>query len=294
MTAEVLHAGFDGLKVTLETDIPPATREKLHEAKQQAIATNRDVIVNFDGFEMAVRRTGGSAFSAHTGEYGAEFYLLDPENRPKHNPGVIVDFRAFLLATEGLDGARSEFERAMAALGIDYAEPQMRVSRVDFAVDILAPWFEPESDAIILPARTRKRAFEERDTRERYFANTAVTGITAGQVSNRQLTIYDKRAEVIEKRKPGWKVIWDQARAASGKPPLDLGDRDKSSVWRFEARMGSKCLRRRFEIRCWFDLDAMIGDVYADFGEQFRYVVPLADKNRNRWPLHELWRAVTA
>ncbi|SHL71243.1 hypothetical protein SAMN05444414_1315 [Roseovarius marisflavi] len=90
----------------------------------------------------------------------------------------------------------------------------------------------------------------------------------------------------------GWLTIWNKTRAEQGKPPLDLKDRDQSLVWRFELRMGSKQLRRRWEIRNWFDLDAMIGDAYAAFLEKVRYCEVSTDSNRSRWPPHPLWRVV--
>lgn len=90
----------------------------------------------------------------------------------------------------------------------------------------------------------------------------------------------------------GWLTIWNKTRAEQGKPPLDLKDRDQSLVWRFELRMGSKQLRKRWEIRNWFDLDAMIGDAYAAFLEKVRYCEVSTDSNRSRWPPHPLWRVV--
>lgn len=292
MKAEIVHSGFDGLKFTIETDIPPELRQVLFEAKAEATRTNRDTIIERNGIPFGVRRSGGMAFSVHTGDLGAEWYFLDPENRPANNPGVTVDFRAYLLATGGLTAAREHFEACMAALGIPYAETQLRLSRVDFAVDILAPWFEPEHEALVLPPGTRNRAFREADSSETFSVNARVQGLTAGQVNNRQLVIYDKRAEIIAKHKPGWKKIWDTTRANAGRPELDLAEPDESRVWRFELRMGSKCLRRRWEMRNWFDLGATVGDAYAEFRERIRYCIPQADPNRSRWPTHELWEMV--
>jgi hypothetical protein len=200
-----------------------------------------------------------------------------------------MDFRAFFLATEGLEGARNYFFQAMEALKVRFHPDQMRVSRVDFAVDFLAPWFVPDVDALLLPARTSKREFREQDSSQRFFANTEVTGITCGHVSNRQLVIYDKRAEVIGKRKYGWLTIWNHSRAQAGLPQIDLKVRDLSRVWRFENRVGSKCLRRRWEIKGWADLDATIGDVFNESLDKMRYVQPQIDRNRSRWPDDELW-----
>jgi len=119
---DVLHSGFDGLKFTIQANIPPEFRAALVDAKTHAIKANADSALTLNGVELAVRRSGGSAFSAHTGEYGAEWYFLDPENRAPNNPGITVDFRAFLLATGGLKAAQDHFETCMEAFGIPYIE----------------------------------------------------------------------------------------------------------------------------------------------------------------------------
>ena len=70
MEADILHSGFDGLKFSVETDIPSDLRTALAEAKAQAIQTNAETILEFGSVALSVRRTGGSAFSAHTGPSG--------------------------------------------------------------------------------------------------------------------------------------------------------------------------------------------------------------------------------
>jgi len=240
-----------------------------------------------------VRRNGGAAFSAHTGEYGAEWYFLDPENRPANNPGVTVDFRAFLLATGGLDAAQGHFATCIRAFGIRHTEAQLRVSRVDFAVDILASWFEPNREALVVPPGTHIQEYTDLES-ETHSIGARVSGLRAGAIANRQLAIYDKRAEVIAKGKMGWLKIWNDNLDKSDLPPLDLKSRDQSQVWRFELRMGSKQLRNRWEMRSWSDLRAVIGDALTDFTQRIRYTAPTADSNRARWPAHELWDMVEA
>lgn len=263
------------------------------KAKTEATRTSRDATIELNGVSFAVRRTGGMAFSVHTGEYGAEWYFLDPENRPANNPGVTVDFRAFLLATGGLNAAQSHFEDCMDALDIPYKATQLRVSRIDFAVDILAPWFEPDREALVLPPGTKHREFRESDTTQTYSTNASVTGLTAGKINNRQLTIYNKRAEVLAKRKMGWLTVWNHTRQLALGEPLDLSIRDESRVWRFEMRMGSKRLRRHWEIVGWDDLRDRVGDAYSEYLNEMRYCIPQSDRNRSRWPLHEVWETVT-
>ncbi|NKX37374.1 hypothetical protein HGG70_05420 [Rhodobacteraceae bacterium R_SAG4] len=292
MEADILHSGFDGLKFTVETDIPPALRTALAEAKAQAIQTNAETVLEFGSVALSVRRTGGSAFSARTGEYGAEWYFLDPENRPANNPGITVDFRAFLLATGGLDAAEKHFRTCMDAFGIRYADHLLRVSRVDYAIDFLAPWFEPDREALVVPPGTRVQEHTGIDETETHATGARVTGLRAGAVANRQLVIYDKRQEVMQKGKLGWLTIWNDARAQLNRPPLDLSDRQESQVWRFELRMGSKQLRNRWEMRSWQDLRDMVADAYTEFCDKIRYTYPTTDSNRARWPTHDLWREV--
>ncbi|UWR52660.1 hypothetical protein K4F84_15910 [Phaeobacter inhibens] len=294
MEADILHSGFDGLKFTVETDIPVELRTALAEAKALAIQTNAETLLEFGPVALSVRRTGGSAFSAHTGEYGAEWYFLDPENRPANNPGITVDFRAFLLATGRLDAAEKHFRTCMDAFGIRYADHLLRVTRVDYAIDFLAPWFEPDREALVVPPGTRVQEHTGIDETETHATGARVTGLRAGAVANRQLVIYDKRQEVMQKGKMGWLTIWNDARAQLNRQPLDLSDRLASQVWRFELRMGSKQLRNRWEMRSWQDLRDMVGDAYTEFCEKIRYTCPTTDSNRARWPTHDLWRDVAS
>ncbi len=232
------------------------------------------------------------AFSAHTGEYGAEWYFLDPQNLPPNNPGVTVDFRAFLLATGGINAAEEHFRECMDAFGIHGSEGDVRVSRVDFAVDLLAPWFEPCGEALVVPPGTRKTEYTGVDETGTVSSGASVIGLRAGQIANRQLVIYDKRLEIMSQGKMGWLPIWNAALAKAGLSPLCLDDPNTSRVWRFELRMGSRQLRNRWEMRSWQELRERVGDAYAEFCERITYTQPTADSNRSRWPVHPLWEQV--
>ncbi|WP_254443598.1 hypothetical protein [Ruegeria atlantica] len=182
----------------------------------------------------------------------------------------------------------------MEAFGIKYLETQLRVARADFAVDLLAPRFEPDREALVVPPGTKVTEYTGVDETATVSSGARVVGLRAGAVANRQLAIYDKRAEVIQQNKMGWLTIWNAALEAADKPPLDLTDRAASQVWRFEMRLGSKQLRNRFEMRNWQDVRDVIGDAFTDALGRIRYCMPSADGNRARWPTHELWQQVEA
>jgi hypothetical protein len=289
MNVDILHSGFDGLKFTVQTDIPPALREKLAFAKQYAKQTYGDCVVQFGSIALNVTNKGARGFTAHTGDLGAVWLFQDPEDPIPNNPGITVDFRAFGLATGGLEAAEKHFRECIEAFGINYVETQLRVTRADFAVDFLAPWFEPDRECLLVPPGTKVTEYADEHFTQTVSSGSRVVGLRAGAIANRQIAIYDKRAEVSQKKKMGWLTIWNAALEAKGKPPIDLTDRMTSQVWRFEMRLGSKQLRNRFEMRSWQDVRDTIGDAFADSLTRIRYCIPTADANRSRWPTHELW-----
>ena len=289
MDATILHSGFDGLKFTIQADIPSALRKDLASAKEHAKATHGDCVIQFGTITLNVTNKGARGFTAHTGDHGAVWLFQDPEDRIPNNPGIAVDFRAFGLATGGLDHAEQHFRDCMEAFDIKYVETQLRVARADFAVDFLAPWFEPDREALIVPPGTKITEYTGIEETATVASGARVVGLRAGAVANRQLAIYDKRTEVIQTNKLGWLAIWNAALEAAGKPALELRDRGASQVWRFELRLGSKQLRNRFEMRNWQDVHETIGDAFTDALSRIRYCTPAADQNRARWPIHELW-----
>ena len=289
MDGGILHSGFDQLKFLLSTDIPPKLRAELASAKAHAKETHSECVLEFGDITLSVSNKGARGFTAHTGDHGAIWLFQDPEDRIPNNPGIIIDFRAFGLATGGLEGAEKHFRECMTAFGIPYVETQLRVARVDFAVDFLAPWFEPDREALVVPPGTKITEYTGVAETATVASGSRVVGLRAGAVTNRQLAIYDKRAEVIEQNKMGWLTIWDAALTDLNKPPLDLKDRDASQVWRFEMRLGAKQLRNRFEMRNWEDVHSIIGDAFTDALSRMRYCLPTTDRNRARWPVHRLW-----
>lgn len=105
----------------------------------------------------------------------------------------------------------------------------------------------------------------------------------------RQLQIYDKRAEVLRKRKVYWPEIWNQALAAKGLPPLDMKDRHASRVIRVELRAGKRALKDKFGITTFNDLRAKLPEAFQAMSEEIRLTCPTRDSNRSRWPTDPLY-----
>ncbi len=132
---------------------------------------------------------------------------------------------------------------------------------------------------------------------------------------NRQVIIYDKRAQIIATNKPHWWDIWNHTFRAikHEKPPyitlhrdqaspmytipyeLDPSDPDQSRVWRVELRAGKTLLKETWGIRTWADLFDKLGDLFRHTGEVIRYTDPAStDPNRARWSNHILWETACA
>jgi hypothetical protein len=75
----------------------------------------------------------------------------DPQDRTPNNLGITVDCRAFGLATGGLEGAEQHFRDGLDAFGIKYVEPQVRVTRADFAIDLLEQGLSTPNRYNLLP-----------------------------------------------------------------------------------------------------------------------------------------------
>lgn len=203
MDGVILHSGFDGLKFTLSTDITPKLRAELASAKTHAKQTHSECVLEFGDIKLSVSNKGARGFTAHTGDHGAIWLFQDPVDRIPNNPGITIDFRAFGLATGGLEGAEQHFRDCMTAFGIPYVETQLRVARADFAVDFLAPWFEPDHEALVVPPGTKITEYTGVAETATVASGSRVVGLRAGAVANRQLAIYDKRAEIIQQNKMG-------------------------------------------------------------------------------------------
>ena len=100
-----------------------------------------------------------------------------------------------------------------------------------------------------------------------------------GKMPGRQVIVYDKRREAIDKHKMQWFKIWG------------IDPKGKSNhIWRIELRAGKKHFKDRWQLRTFADIEAAIGDVLKLAMEDIRYVADhQTDSNITRQQLHPLW-----
>lgn len=289
---EVIYSGFDGLDVSYQGLISDAFLNQLEEAQQLAIKAREPALLNYAGIALHVTESGargGYAFRCDTGPVGATWFFKRPN--PKDPWGIRVSVKSLALAVHGLEGAREQIEATLNAFGCRlHARPES-IGRVDYAVDILAPGFELRPQNFVMHARSTRADHEEIETRQSHGRSGRYTSVTIGKNPGRQIIVYDKRMEAIQKPdKRVWFDIWNKGKEKAGQAPLDFADNFASAVWRVEIRLYKKALKDRNEITTWNDLTAKLKSSLLEALEKTRYAVPAADGNRSRWVDHGLWQ----
>ncbi len=293
----LIRTGFDGLDISYPLTISEDLAALMREARETT-ETGNGVVGYFmhNGIEMSVAATGsrgGYAYRCDTGYSGpqGEIWFFKHPSGNSDEWGVRVSCRALPLALDGLTKTRASIEDTLAKLGLAYVPGTESIGRVDVACDILAPDLAPDRAHFISHARSTVK--EISDSLVQVVGRSGrVESITIGKNPNRQVVLYDKRAEVFATGKGYWWPIWDAALEAKGLPPLDLSLRTASAVWRVEIRAFKRHLKDKWEVTTWADLRKKLPQILAEALGTVRYVVPNGDSNRARWPVHPLWSLV--
>jgi len=291
---QVLHKGFDTVALSIRANIPLEFFEHLETHKAIAEAEGQDILIDWNGVKLLLKGHGGMGyrFSASGGPFGANWAFKKPN--AKDPWGIRVTFGSTFLATFGLGAARSHLDRELSKLCIRTKLDDISMSRVDYCVDILAPEFALDPDAFVMHSSTNRRDYVAKHDDVVNGKSGRVTSVTIGSTRARQVIVYDKRLEVIQKQKSHWWEIWNKTRAKAGLPELNPKHRYQK-VWRIEFRAGKDLLKDVWNIRTWADLFARFGDLCAQTGNVIRYTEPVqSDKNRARWPVHPLWEIACA
>ena len=287
-----IYQNFDGLDVTFQCAVPKFILQKLKQAQQEAKDTKQDVIITIGKTPVAVASNGlkgGYAYRFDTGIDGAIWAVAESENREWWN--VRVSVKSLMLALYGYKGTKEKILKfLMNELLVrhpqGYTEPVERVSRFDFCIDFIAEdHFVPDPKCFLTHNRsTKKYQGDIPNVSPLDFIivdqGKEIQGITIGKMPNRQLTIYNKRREIMAKQKIYWWDIW-------GINPEKI----KSNIWRVEVRVGKKALKKQY-VRGFLELEKYAGNIISQILHDYRYVIPnYNDKNRSRWPLAPFWKS---
>ena len=287
---QVLHKGFDTLSVAVQAHLPPEAFEYFDKMKALAEKEQKEVLSEYNGVDLHIKSHGGGGyyFLADGGMMGARWAFKKPNGKDPW--GIRVIFGSAFLATLGLGAARAHVDTVLDRLGIRTRPEDFSISRVDYCVDLLTPpEFVLDPEAFIMHSSTRRRDHVANADMSINGKSGRTTSVTIGSTRARQIIIYDKRGEVIQRHKPYWWHLWNQTRRANSQSTIGP-DTPGLNIWRVEFRAGKGLLKDRWDIRTWEDLFTRFGDLSNETGQVIRYTVPMAhDTNRARWPNHPIW-----
>lgn len=235
--------GFDGLDVAFKAQMPLPLSLELESAKEFSAEHRQETPITFNGIRLKVAGSGergGYAFRCDTGPFGATWYFKKPN--AKDPWGIRVSVKSLPLAVHGLGWVRNYLYETLTGLGIATSNDGVSISRVDYAIDVLAPDFTLDADCFVMHARCNRRKYVEITEIIENGHSGRTTSVTVGKNPGRQVIIYDKRAECIANRKVQWPEIWNANRKQAGHPPLDMSDparRAVFGVWNFGLTNGT-------------------------------------------------------
>jgi len=287
---ELLHKGFDALDLAYPYHLPEELVRKLQQAKDTSIQQNWKSVVSLNGIRMNVAPTGargGYAFRCDTGKLGETWFFKKPN---RSDPwGIRVSVSAVQVAIRGLDGIRAHLEERLSTLGVPVRPGAESIARLDFAMDFLFPEFVLESGNFVMNSRFGKMKHASLLEYKEAGTSGRTTSVTVGKNPNRQLIVYDKRAEVLAKKKVHWLEIWNANRKRKGQLPISLDDPSISRVWRIELRAYKAHLKQDWGVSSWGQLHTKLPSILGAIPEDIQYKLPNNDNNRSRWNNHPLW-----
>ena len=291
----IVYSGFDSIYFAIQGALSPAALKRFNHLKDQNLEPDRDMPFSLDQgshryFLRKAGKSGGYLHVINTGICGSDIAFKTRLSRDEYN-GFVEISSACLLAN-GWEKAIQQELGHVIALGFHVVS--ISINRVDYCIDFLDVAIDINPSDFVAHSRVKKLSYNESTSVNEHVqmgqdhvgirtvsqADT-VKSITLGKMPGRQVILYDKRAEIIERRKLYWFDAW-------GINPKDPA----RTVHRVEVRAGKNHLLK-YRIRTLEDFERGIGHVLTEAVRAIRWIKPPHnDFNVTRSPLHPLWKRV--
>lgn len=285
----IIHRGFDNLDFAVKANVSQALAERLASLKERAIDQQEPQPLEIGGAVFHVEMSGMNCYHYRltNGPLGYQLAIKRPNGRDPW--GLYVSYNALPLAIDGWGACVERALRDLRALGVIVRDTDISLGRIDYAVDILfleAFTFDPHD--IVRHSRMKAHVREEMNYTEDASGSPSVR---VGSRRGMQLAIYDKRSDVLTKKKPAWWTIWNGNLERLGLPPI-TADGTKGRIWRFEFRAGKDYLTQKEGVKTFERLRERGGDVIQKIAAVVRLTQPTEDQTRSRWPDHPAYARV--
>jgi len=274
----IIYSGFDTIVFAVQGAANAESLNHMKAHKELAVKQQSDYPIIFDNGKLR-------GMIACAGQKGGYAYILKFRENLGHvisvkrnidvkEWNVYVKIRSLALACYGWEQAVKHVFEDLIAIG--FRQRAISLARVDYAIDFLNAGIELSPLDFVAHSRAGKVPNGEKMTG--LLRGQTWESVTIGKMPNRQIIVYDKRAEVISKRNPAWFELWK----------IDKTD-PANSVHRVELRAGKLQLQKN-EIRTFDDFRTKLKTMYARDVQVVRYVKrPATDTNTSRWPNHPMW-----
>jgi hypothetical protein len=279
---KLIHQGFDSFYVTFQGIFPEHIRRQLEIAKKQAQDENKEVLIFLGDKKIPVHvfesgLSGGFAFRFSTGPDRENWAIADNNKSQKWN--IRVQVTSLSLMLYGYEIAKNnilEFLKQIEAQGIlENFGLLERISRFDYCFDFESDDFAINPKCIVAHSRMKRHFIGGEELISR---NKNIEYVRIGNMPGRSIVFYNKRKEVILKRKEEYWGIWGIEKEGFNK-----------EIWRVEIRAGKDELNS-FNLRTFEDFEKKAGDVLLNIANSIRYVkLNNQDKNVARWKNKEFW-----
>lgn len=284
---ELVHAGFDTLDIAIAGALPAEALTILEKASKDAQERQEPVLTTIGPGEVDMHvsghgKRGGYAFIVDTGPLGAIWMFK--KNTDPQQWNIFASPRATMLLAYGYEVTRDKLQSELEAMGARITAHS--INRVDFAMDFRSQGFELHQEQFVAHSHTKvsphwgkQEGSTDCNQPSAVLRGRRLESVTIGKQPGRQIIVYDKRREAVEKQKYFWFKAWG----------INRGDPDLE-VWRVEVRAGKKELKDKYQIRTFDDFEAGIGDVIVNALQDVRYLDDRqTDGNVSRQTLHPLW-----
>lgn len=286
---KLLYAGFDTFDFAVRGSFPQEVLDQLEAGRDEAEERQDKVLIRigpnqFKAHIESFGKKGGYRYLFDTGPLGAKWMIK--RNTDANQWNIFVSPRATMLLAYGYRETFDRLHQAFIEMGGQATEHS--INRVDFAMDFETSGFELHPEQIVAHSHTKVAPYWSKKESEldpfqpsSVYRGRLAESATIGKQPGRQIIIYNKRREAIERQKWFWFEAWGKDR-----------HNQTLEVWRIEVRAGKKELKEKYWITSIEDFYASIGDVIINALHDIRYLDDFqGDSNVSRQELHPLWHA---
>ena len=218
----IVYSGFDSIYFAIQGALSPAALKRFEQLKEQNTKTETNIYFHLEnnGHHYFLRNSGKSGGYTHvinTGLCGSDIAFKTSLSRDEYNG--FVEISSACLLVNGWEKALQQELEHVKTLGLHVLS--VSINRVDYCIDFLDEAFDIDPRDFVTHSRVTTTCYYESSSVNDHVKmgqhhvgvrvvskSDSVKSITLGKMPGRQIIVYDKRAEVIEKRKPYWFDAW--------------------------------------------------------------------------------------